>query len=98
VVCITLRRPALGADFLIGCNPHNQPGLSKELCEVSWQNAEGRHFGGPSLISEKIAAASAGDLNSIITNGKGHMPKYAAKLTPEEIGTLVEQIKALNNK
>jgi hypothetical protein len=41
---------------------------------------------------------SADDLHNIITNGKGHMPKYAGKLTSEEIGTLVQQIKALNKK
>ena len=42
--------------------------------------------------------ASADDLRNIITNGKGHMPKCASKLTPEEIDTLVQQIKALNKK
>ena len=62
------------------------------------KTAEGRHFRGPSLISETITAASGGELGNIITNGKGHMPKYAGKLTPEEIDTLVQQIKALNKK
>ena len=62
------------------------------------KTAEGRYFGGPSLISEKIAATSTDDLRSIITNGKGRMPKYASKLTMEEINTLVQQIKALNKK
>ena len=41
---------------------------------------------------------SAADLRTILTNGKGHMPKYAGKLTPEEIDTLVEQIKALSKQ
>jgi len=36
---------------------------------------------------------SADDLRSIITNGKHRMPKYAGKLTPEEINTLVDQIR-----
>ena len=35
---------------------------------------------------------------NIIANGKGHMPKVAAKLTAEEIDTLVQQIQALNEK
>ena len=39
---------------------------------------------------------SADDLHNIITNGKDRMPKYAGKLTSEEIGALVQQIKALN--
>lgn len=41
---------------------------------------------------------SAADLRAIPTNGKGHMPKYAGKLTPEEIDTLVEQIKAVSKQ
>jgi mono/diheme cytochrome c family protein len=62
------------------------------------KTAEGRHFGGPSLISERTAAISTEDLHNIIANGKGHMPKFAAKLTSEEIDTLVREIQALNRK
>jgi mono/diheme cytochrome c family protein len=62
------------------------------------KTAEGRHFGGPSLVSEKTTSASADDLRKIITEGKGHMPKYGGKLTPEEIDTLVQQIKAMEKK
>ena len=57
--------------------------------------ATGRHFGGPSLASGKVTAASSDDLRNLISNGKGHMPKFAGKLTPEEIDQLVAQIKAL---
>ena len=70
----------------------------KNCAKCHGKTATGRHFGGPSLLSEKTEGMSADDLHSIITNGKGHMPKYAGKLTPEEIGTLVQQIKALNKK
>ena len=62
------------------------------------KNAEGRRLRGPSLISEKVAGASEDELRNIITNGKGHMPKYKGKLTPDEIDTFVQQIKALNKK
>jgi mono/diheme cytochrome c family protein len=62
------------------------------------KTAEGRHFGGPSLISEKTAAASLEDLRNVIADGKGRMPKYTGKLTPEEIDSLVQQIRALNGK
>jgi mono/diheme cytochrome c family protein len=58
----------------------------------------GRHFGGPSLISEKTAATSVEELRNIIANGKGRMPKYAGKLTSEEIDSLIQQIRALNGK
>jgi mono/diheme cytochrome c family protein len=67
----------------------------KSCAKCHGKTAEGRHFGGPSLTSAKTAAASADDLHNIIGNGKGHMPKFAGKLTPEEIDTLVKQIQAL---
>jgi mono/diheme cytochrome c family protein len=70
----------------------------KNCAKCHGKTAEGRHFGGPSLLSEKTAATSTEDLRNIIVNGKGHMPKFAGKLTPEEIDTLVRQIQALNKK
>ena len=70
------------------------PVFQKNCAKCHGRTAAGRHFGGPSLISEKTAAASADDLHNIITNGKGRMPKNAGKLTSEEIDTLVHQIKA----
>jgi mono/diheme cytochrome c family protein len=68
----------------------------KDCAKCHGKTAEGRHFGGPALISSKTAAASADDLHNIIANGKGHMPKFTGKLTPDEIDTLVKQIQALN--
>ena len=72
--------------------------FQKNCAKCHGKAAAGRHFGGPSLISEKTAAASTEDLRNIIANGKGHMPKFAGKLTAEEIDTLVQQIQALNKK
>lgn len=74
------------------------PVFQQNCAKCHGKTAEGRHFGGPTLISEKVNAASADDLRNIITNGKHRMPKYAGKLTPEEIDTLVQQIKSLNRK
>ena len=68
----------------------------KNCAKCHGKTAEGRHFGGPALISAKTAASSADDLRNIIANGKGHMPKFTGKLTPEEIDTLVKQIQAQN--
>lgn len=70
----------------------------KDCAKCHGKTAEGRHFGGPSLISNKTAAASVEDLRNIIANGKGRMPKYTGKLTPEEIDSLVQQIRAVNGK
>lgn len=74
------------------------PVFQKNCAKCHGQSAEGRHFGGPSLVSEKTAATSADELRNIITTGKHRMPKYAGKLTPEEIDRLVQQIKAANKK
>lgn len=64
----------------------------KDCAKCHGKTAEGRHFGGPSLVSDKVATASADDLRNMIASGKGRMPKFAGKLTTEEIGTLVQQI------
>jgi mono/diheme cytochrome c family protein len=74
------------------------PLYTKNCAKCHGKTAEGHRFGGPSLVSEKTAAASADDLRDIIANGKGHMPKFVGKLTSEEIDTLVEQVQALNKK
>ena len=82
------------SDTTLAANPIFQ----KNCAKCHGKTAEGRHFGGPSLSSEKTAAMSAADLHSIIANGKGRMPKYTSKLTSGEIDTLVEQIKTLSRK
>jgi len=74
------------------------PVFEKNCAKCHGKTAAGRHFGGPPLVSEKVTAASADDLRNLITNGKGRMPKFASKLTPEEIDALVQQIKSLNQK
>jgi mono/diheme cytochrome c family protein len=70
------------------------PVFQKNCAKCHGKTAEGRHFAGPSLVSEKTTSAPADELRTIISNGKHHMPKYAGKLTPEEIDTLVQEIKA----
>lgn len=71
------------------------PIYEKDCAKCHGKTAEGRHFGGPSLAA---TSASADDLRNIITSGKGRMPKYAGKLTSEEIETLVQQIESLKKK
>jgi len=74
------------------------PVFQKNCAKCHGKTAEGRHFGGPSLVSDKTTDAPVDDLRNIIANGKGRMPKYAGKLTPEEIETLVQQIKGPQKK
>jgi mono/diheme cytochrome c family protein len=74
------------------------PIYKKNCAKCHGKTAEGRHFGGPSLISEKVSSASVDDLRTIITNGKGRMPKFVGKLSPAEIDLLLMQVKAANQK
>jgi mono/diheme cytochrome c family protein len=76
----------------------SNPIFQKNCAKCHGKTAEGRHFGGPSLVSEKVQAAPDDDLINIITNGKGRMPKYTGKLSDADIRTLVGQIKSLNKK
>lgn len=76
----------------------SNPVYQRNCAKCHGKTAEGRHFGGPSLASPNAVAASSDDLRNIISNGKGHMPKFVGKLTPEEIDQLVAQIKALAKK
>jgi mono/diheme cytochrome c family protein len=74
------------------------PVFQKNCAKCHGKTAEGRHFGGPSLISDKTSKASSDELRHVISNGKGRMPKYTGKLSPEEIDTLVAEIKGMNKK
>ncbi len=76
----------------------DNPVYKKDCAKCHGKTAEGRHFGGPSLVSDKTSAMSADDLKNMITNGKGRMPKFAGKLSPEEIDALVQQIQAMKKK
>lgn len=84
--------------------PQGNSGLSEDAvykahCEkCHGKTAEGRHFLGPSLVSEKAAAMSNDDMRTMIANGKGRMPKFAGKLKPEEIDRLVNEIRTVNTK
>ena len=76
----------------------DDPVFKKDCAGCHGKTAGGRHFGGPSLKSEKAAGMSAEDLKNIITSGKGRMPKYGSKLKPEEIETLAKEVAGLNGE
>ncbi|MGH9642797.1 MAG: c-type cytochrome [Terriglobales bacterium] len=85
--------PAANPDSL----PSN-PVYKKNCAKCHGKTAGGRHFAGSSLRSEKVSAAPVDDLRTIIEKGKGHMPKFAGKLTPADIDKVILQIKAANQK
>jgi cytochrome c551 len=75
------------------------PTYQKSCAKCHGKTAEGHTFGGPSLIFKKSAPVSTTeDLRNIIANGKGHMPKFAGKLTAEQIDELARQVQSLNGK
>ena len=47
------------------------------------------------LGSGDVQAQSDADLNGIITNGKGKMPKYDGKLTKDQISDVVKYVRTL---
>ena len=74
------------------------PVFQKNCAKCHGKTAEGWHFGGPSLVSEEVRQTPSDELKNIIANGKHRMPKYQGKLTPEEIDTLVSQIRTTDQK
>jgi mono/diheme cytochrome c family protein len=94
LVVVHAQAPSSESEATLTANPV----YAKNCAKCHGKTAEGRHFAGPSLTSSKAAAMSSDDLHNMITNGKGRMPKFAAKLKSEEIATLVQQIQALNKK
>jgi len=49
------------------------------------------------LGSADVQGQSDADLVNIITNGKGKMPKYDGKLTPDQINDVVKFIRTLKH-
>ncbi|HTZ83017.1 MAG TPA: cytochrome c [Candidatus Acidoferrales bacterium] len=89
----------LPLSFALGQTSRNSsltdnPVYKKDCAKCHGKTAEGRHFGGPSLLAEKTTSMPADDLRNLITNGKHRMPKFSGKLTAAEIDTLVSQIKS----
>jgi mono/diheme cytochrome c family protein len=71
------------------------PVYQKNCAKCHGKTADGRHFGGPALVSADARNMSADELRNIIANGKHRMPKYEGKLTPAEIDDLVSEINSM---
>jgi mono/diheme cytochrome c family protein len=98
VCCLLLEPVLLSAQTSSPEGLTANPVFQQNCAKCHGKTAEGRHFGGPSLVSEKVVDTSADDLRNIINNGKHRMPKFEGKLTREEINTLVQQIRMLSKK
>ncbi len=64
----------------------------KHCAKCHGKNADGRHFGGPSLQGSQL---SVDEIKAMIANGKKRMPAFKGKLTDDQISALATEIKAL---
>ena len=71
----------------------DNPVFQKGLRRLPWQESS-RTLHGWAISRFRQGGGRVG----IIANGKGRMPKYATKLSTEEIDTLVQEVKVLNKK
>lgn len=58
----------------------------------------GKKLGARNLSSAEVQAQSDAQLTEVVTKGKNKMPAYDGKLTKEQIGELVAQIRELGKK
>jgi mono/diheme cytochrome c family protein len=89
----------VGALYVYAQSPSSDKSLAadpvyKSNCATCHgKTADGRHFGGPSLYA--AVGIPDDELRNMISNGKGRMPRFATKLTSEQIDSLVQEIKSL---
>ncbi len=55
-------------------------------------DGKAKKMGSPDLSTLK---ASESEIEAVVTNGKGKMPKYAGKLTPDQIKDVSKYVKTL---
>jgi len=58
----------------------------------------GKKIGAKALGSAEVQKLSDADLAKVISNGKGKMPPFGTKLSPEQIGELVKLIRSFAGK
>ncbi len=58
----------------------------------------GKKLGARNLSSAEVQGQSDAQLTEVVTKGKNKMPAYDGKLTKEQIGELVAQIRELGKK
>lgn len=89
LICAAPLLAQSAAPATLSSNPVYQQNCSK----CHGKTAVGRHFAGPSLVSEKTASMPADYLRNVIEHGKHRMPKFEDKLSKEQIEELVSEIK-----
>jgi mono/diheme cytochrome c family protein len=64
----------------------------------SGNSSAGKALKAKDLRSDEVQKSSDADLAGIITDGKGKMPAFGAKLSPDVVKSLVAYIRALPKK
>ncbi len=77
-----------GADFKAKCAACHGP-------DGAGQTTMGKNLKLKDLGSAEVQKQSDEELTTIITKGKGKMPAYGGKLTPEQISGFVKYIRSL---
>lgn len=54
----------------------------------------GKKIGAKALGSAEVQKLTDADLQKVITNGKGKMPSFGTKLSPEQVGELVKLVRS----
>jgi mono/diheme cytochrome c family protein len=87
---------AAPADPAAGSSPVYKARCSScHAADGSGNTPMGKKAGAKDLASDEIQKQSDAELAKIISDGKGKMPAYGAKLTSDEIGALVKFIRAM---
>ncbi|HXM99628.1 MAG TPA: cytochrome c [Candidatus Dormibacteraeota bacterium] len=71
------------------------------LCHAadgSGSSPSGKALGAKDLASDEVQKKSDEELIEVVTKGKGKMPAFGKKISPEEIKGLVAYIRALPKK
>jgi len=75
---------------------HAGQDVFEQRCMQCHSTAEGQTMFGPSLYHEmKKPHGSAADIRAILQNGKGKMPSFKDKLTPEDTNNLLAYLHTL---
>jgi mono/diheme cytochrome c family protein len=71
----------------------DNPVFQNNCARCHGKEAKGHIIGPPSLTSGKVPQLAPDEIRTVITNGKGHMPKFGDKLSTSDIDLLIQQIK-----
>jgi mono/diheme cytochrome c family protein len=73
--------------------PKTGPAIYKTFC-ATCHGQSGQGFVGPSLVDSAVKYPDVASEIAVVTNGRGEMPAWSGRLTPEQIATVVDYTRA----